>query len=160
MRDMFRTVLLGAVLAVAAVGVNWAADKADPVVGTWTLNLAKSKFNPGPAPKSQTRTYTQSDDGTSLTVTGVGADGSAMSQQSTFKYDGKPYPMSGSRDYDAITLKRVNGSTVQSTMMKGGKQVGTTTRTISAQGKVLTLETKLTGADGKAYDNVAVYDKQ
>ena len=24
----------------------------DPVVGTWVLNVAKSKFSPGPAPKS------------------------------------------------------------------------------------------------------------
>jgi hypothetical protein len=83
-----------------------------------------------------------------------------MSQQSTFKYDGKSYPMTGSSDYDAIALKRVNGSTVKSTMMKAGKQVGTTTRSISAHGKVLTLSSKFTGADGKTSNNVAVYDKQ
>jgi len=45
-------------------------------------------------------------------------------------------------------------------MMKAGKQVGTTTRTILGHGKVLTLSTKATGADGKAYDNIAVFDKQ
>jgi hypothetical protein len=160
MQHAFRTILLGAVLAAASIGISAAADRPDPVVGTWTLNVAKSKFNPGPAPKSQTRTYTQSADGTSLSVTGVGADGTALSQQSTFKYDGKPYPMSGSADYDAITLRRVNGSTVKSTMMKAGKQVGSTTRSISAHGKVLTLATKATGADGKTFDNVAVFDKQ
>lgn len=160
MKNALWTMLAGAVLLVAGIGVSRAADKADPVVGTWTLNLAKSKFNPGPAPRSQTRTYTQSDDGISLSVTSVGPDGTTMSQQSTFKYDGKPYPMSGSHDYDTITLQRVNGSTVKSAMMKGGKQVATTIRTISEHGKALTLSTKLTGADGKVYDNVAVFDKQ
>jgi hypothetical protein len=161
MKNAFCTMVVGAMLAVAGVGVAWAADKKiDPVVGTWTLNLTKSKFSPGPAPKSQTRTYAQSDDGVSLTVTGVAGDGSTISQQSTFKYDGKAYPFSGAADYDAISLKRVNGSTVKSAMLKAGKQVGSTTRTISAHGKVLTLSTKATGADGKAYDNVAVYDKQ
>ncbi len=160
MNKAFRTLLVGTLLAVAGVAVTLAAAAPDPVVGTWTLNLAKSKFNPGPAPKSQTRTYTASDDGISLTVNGIGADGSAMSQQSTFKYDGKAYSITGSPDYDAIALKRVNGSTVKSTMMKAGKQVGLTTRTISAHGKVLTLTTKATGADGKPYDNVGVYDKQ
>src|SRR5271165_2871063 len=114
MKHAFRTVLIGAVLAVAGIGLNWAVDQADPIVGTWTLNLARSKFSPGPAPKSQTRTYSQSGDGISLTVTGVAADGSAISQQSTFKYDKKAYPFTGSPDYDAISLKRVNGTTVKS----------------------------------------------
>ena len=48
----------------------------------------------------------------------------------------------------------------QSTFKYGGKQVATTIRTISEHGKVLTLSTKLTGADGKVHDNVAVFDKQ
>ena len=42
-------------LAMAAEGLVIA--QSDPFVGTWKLNLAKSKFNPGPAPKSQTRTW-------------------------------------------------------------------------------------------------------
>jgi len=160
MNKGFRTLLVGTVLAIGAATMALAAAGPDPAIGTWTLNVAKSTFSPGPAPKSQTRTYAASADGTTLTVNGVGADGSAMSQQSTFKYDGKPYPMTGSSDYDAIALKRVNGSTVKSTMTKAGKQVGTTTRSVSAHGKVLTLSSKFTGADGKPNDNVAVYDKQ
>jgi hypothetical protein len=160
MNKGFRTLLVGTMLAIGGVAVALAAAGPDPVLGTWTLNLAKSTFSPGPAPKSQTRTYAASTDGTTLTVTGAGADGSATSQQSTFKYDGKPYPITGSSDYDALALKRVNGSTVKSTMSKAGKQVGTTTRSISGHGKILTLTSKYTGADGKAYSNVAVYDKQ
>jgi hypothetical protein len=158
MKALLKMILVGAVLSFA--GVTVAADAADPVVGTWTLNAAKSTFGSGPALKSQTRTYSQGADGISLSVNGVRADGSAVSQQSTFKYDGKPYPMTGSPDYDAISLKRVNGSTVSSTMTKAGKKVGTTTRTISGHGKILTLSTKATGADGKPYSTVLVFDKQ
>jgi len=158
MKTLLQTILVGAVLATS--GVVLAADATDPVVGTWTLNVAKSKFNPGPAPKSQTRTYSVDSAGVSLDVKGVGADGTAISQESTFKYDGRAYAMKGSADYDAITLKQVNATTVKSIMMKAGKPVGTTTRTISAKGKVLTLSTKATDASGKTYDNVAVYDKQ
>jgi hypothetical protein len=158
MNSLLKTILVGAALAVA--GVTLAAGAVDPVVGTWTLNLAKSTFDPGPPLKSQTRIYAQSDDGISLIVSGVRADGSAMSQKSTFKYDGKTYAMTGSSDYDSLSLKRVNGSTVKSTMMRAGKEVGVTTRTISGHGKVLTLSTKVVGADGKPYSSVAVYDKQ
>jgi hypothetical protein len=100
--------------------------------------------------------------GTVLTLglgTVAAADGSAVSGQSTFKYDGKDYPISGGGGYDALSFKRINGSTVKSAMKNSGKVVGWTTRTISAHGKVLTLSTKLTVA-GIHNDNVAVYDKQ
>lgn len=160
MKKVFRTLVVGTVLAIAGAAVSLAADAPDPVLGTWTLNLAKSKFNPGPAPKSQTRTYTASDGGISMSLKGVAADGSPVSGQATFKYDGKAYPTTGSPDFDAISLKRVNDSTVKSTLMKAGKQIGLTTRTISADGKVLTLSSKGTNANGKPFDNVAVYDKQ
>ena len=158
MKTLLKTILLGAVLA--AAGAVSAAGVVDPVVGTWTLNLAKSTFNPGPAPKSQTRTYSVDADGVSLSVAGALADGTAISQESTFKYDGRAYAMKGAADYDAISLKQVNANTVKSTMMKAGKPVGTTTRTVSANGKVLTLSTKGTDANGKPYENIAVYDKQ
>jgi hypothetical protein len=68
--------------------------------------------------------------------------------------------MTGSPDFDALSLKRVNGSTTTSTLMKAGKKVGTTTRTISGHGKILTLSTKVTGADGKLHSAVLVFDKQ
>ena len=29
----------------------------DPIIGTWRLNVAKSKYDPGPAPMSETRIY-------------------------------------------------------------------------------------------------------
>jgi len=160
MNRSIRTLLIGTVLAVDGGAVALAAEAPNPVVGTWTLNLANSKFNPGPAPKSQTRTYAQTAQGTALTFNGVAADGSAVSGQSTFKYDGKDYPITGSPDFDTLSLKRINGSTVKSTQKKAGKVVGTTTRTISAHGKVLTLSSKGTDAKGMSYDNVLVFDKQ
>jgi hypothetical protein len=158
MKTLLKAVLVGAVLAAASVAA--AAGSADPIVGSWALNVAKSKFDTGPALKSQTRTYTQSDDGISVTVNGVRADGSAVSQQSTFKYDNKAYPWNGAAEYDAIALKRVNGSTVTAVLMKTGKKVGSTTRTISGHGKVMTLSSKVTGADGKPFSTVLVFDKQ
>lgn len=160
MNRKLRTLLIGTVLAAGLGAVALAADAPDPIVGTWTLNVAKSKFTPGPAPKSQTRTYTQSAQGTALTFQGVAADGSPMSGQSTFKYDGKDYPITGSADYDMLSLKRLNGTTVRSTMKRAGKPVGTTIRSVSGHGKVMTLSTKAKDVKGVPFDWVAVYDKQ
>ena len=78
MKALLKAILVGAVLS--AAGVALAADAADPIVGTWTLNVAKSKFNPGPAPTSQTRTYSVDSDGVSVSVSGIRADGTATSQ--------------------------------------------------------------------------------
>jgi hypothetical protein len=158
MKTLLKSILVGAILIGA--GASLAAGTADPIVGTWTLNIAKSTMDPSQALKSQTRTYTQGDDGISVAVNGARADGSAVSQQSTFKYDGKEYRWTGAADYDGVSLKRVNGSTVTAVMMKAGKKVGNTTRTISGHGKILTLSTKVTGADGKPYSTVLVFDKQ
>lgn len=160
MKNILQTFVIGTVLAMGVGALAWAAETADPVVGTWNMDVAKSKFHSSPAPKSQTRTYVQTADGISMTVTGVAADGSSISQQSTFKYDGKEYAFTGSPDFDMLTLKRVNGTTVRSEMIKAGKHVGGTTRSISDHGKVLTLTTRGKNAAGKHYEMVTVFDKQ
>jgi hypothetical protein len=158
MRTLLRMLVVGTVLAVGAAGVALAAT--DVAVGTWKLNLDKSKFNPGPAFKSQTRSYEATSDGLKLTISGVAADGSSNSGGSTFKYDGKDYPITGSPDYDTLSLKRVNSHTVTSTQKKDGKAIGTTTRTVSKDGKVMTLTSKGKGANGAAFHNTLVFDKQ
>ena len=160
MSSFFRTLLIGTVLAIGGTAVTLAADAADSVVGTWKLNLAKSTFSPGPAPKSQMRAYVATADGIDMMYTGVAADGSAVNGKSTFKYDGKDYPITGSPDFDVLSLKRVDATTIESTQKKAGKTTGMTVRTVSGDGKVLMLKSKGTSAKGDAYDNVMVFDKQ
>ena len=159
MNKLLKALLIGALIAGGLGSVAMAADAPDPVVGTWKLDTAKSKFPPGPAPKSQTRTYAATAQGTAMTFTGVAADGSATSGKSTFKYDGKDYKITGSPDYDTLSLKRLNGTTVRADLKKGGKVIGTTVRTITGHGKVLTLSSKGKGATGAAFDTVMVFDK-
>jgi hypothetical protein len=158
--NSYATRLLLAVVLVFGMTGLAAADSQEAVVGSWTLDLAKSRFSPGPAPKSQTRTYAATADGLDMTVTGVGADGKAVSQHSTFKYDGKDYAISGSPDYDSLTLKRVDDWTIESVQKLKGKPVGKTTRTVSKDGKALTLSSKGTSATGVPYDNVMVFDRK
>ena len=159
MKSILKTAFITLLLAAGSAAVV-AAPAADPVIGNWQLNVAKSKFSPGPAPKSDTRTYTSSDQGTTMTWKSVGADGKEIVAKSTFKADGKDYPATGAPNFDSLSLKQVDDHTVQSTQKKAGKVVGTTTRTISKDGKVLTLSSKGTSPTGAPYDNVMVYDKQ
>jgi hypothetical protein len=160
----FMKMILGALLVatLSAYGtgaVAWAADAADPVVGTWTLNVQKSKFS-SPAVKSQTRTYTQTAQGIALKVDGVAADGSPIAQQSTFRYDGKDYPFTGSPVFDTLSLKKLDAHTIKSTQKKAGKVVGTTIRTVSADGKMVTLINKGKDPTGTPFNDVLVFDRQ
>jgi hypothetical protein len=159
MKTFLKTAFVTMLLTVGGAAVV-AAPAADPVIGTWQLNVAKSKFNPGPAPKSDTRTYAATEQGTAMTWTSVGADGKKIVAKSTFKTDGKDYPLTGSANFDSLSLKQVDDYTIHSTQKKDGKVIGATTRTVSKDGKVLTLSSKGTSATGVAYDNVMVYDKQ
>ena len=46
----------------------------DPAVGTWKLNVAKSRYSPGPAPKSNVITIAAAGD--TLKISSQGVDGS------------------------------------------------------------------------------------
>jgi hypothetical protein len=156
MQTIFRTLLVGVVLVVGS-GTALAADS---VEGTWKLNVAKSTFSPGPAPKSQTRTYVESAQGMTVTVKTTAADGKESTTTIVFKDDGKTYPVSGNPDFDAVSAKRVDASTLNSTQTKAGATVGTAVRTVSKDGKTLTFTQKGTHANGGKYEDVSVYEKQ
>lgn len=160
MKAIRRAFLIGIVVALGSGSVASAADASDPALGTWTLNLPKSEFNPGPAPKSQTRTYIQSAEGVTWTAKGVAADGSPTFAQSTTKLDGKDYPVTGRPWMDTLSTTRINARTIGFTGKKVGKVVETGTREVSADGKVLTVLVKGTDAKGVPFNNVQVFDKQ
>jgi hypothetical protein len=152
-----------AVLAIVATasGVAFGATPVpDPVVGTWQLNVSKSTFTSGPAVKSQTRTYSQSGQSITLVMKTVGADGKEGTSQATYQLDGKDFPVTGNPDYDSLSAKQVDSSTATFRLKKGGKAVGTTSRTVSKDGKMLTSKVKMTTAKGETSESVMFFDKQ
>lgn len=156
MRTILKTLLVGAVFAIG----SGTALAADAVEGTWKLNLAKSTFSPGPAPKSQSRTYVESAQGMAVTVKTTAADGKESTTTIVFKDDGKSYPVSGNPDFDAVSAKRVDALTLNSSQTKAGAIVGTAERTVSKDGKTMTFKQKGTHANGGKFEDVSVYDKQ
>ena len=160
MNKLLQSLAISAILIFGLTSLASAANAPHPVTGTWKLNIERSKFPEGAAPKSESRTYAVTAAGTTVAVTGVAADGSAISQSATLAYDGKDHAWTGSKMFDTISLKKVNGTTVKSELKKDGKIVGHSTRTISDKGKVLTLSSAIKTAKGGTTHEVAVYDKQ
>ena len=147
-------------LAAAIMGTAAIAWAADPVVGTWKLNVSKSKFIPGPAPKESTRVYEARPEGIKVTVKTVQADGSAFTILITENYDGKDYPVVGSPDYDTVELKKVNEQVAEATLMHGHILVAHAKREISADGKTMTITYRESPDRNHPVDNLAVYDRQ
>jgi hypothetical protein len=148
-----------AIILFAATFMGGIAMAKDPVVGTWTLDVAKSKFSPGPALKSATRVYTESVDGLALDSKTVGADGKEAAMHVAYKADGKTYPVTGNPYADSVTPKSVDARTWNFTLMKDGKVVGTVHRVVSADGKTLTVNNKGTH-NGAPYNDTLVFTRQ
>jgi hypothetical protein len=146
-------------LATLALGASSVAD--DNNIGNWTLNVAKSKYDPGPAPKSQTlKIEAWGDDGVKYTSDGIDAEGKPTHSELEAKYDGKFYPFKGNPDSDMLAYKRVDVNTLHITSQLGGKQNVTGMIVISKDGKTRTLTQVGTNAKGQKINNVVVYEKQ
>jgi hypothetical protein len=162
-KGKFRMRNLGATLFLVTAMISTAApaSAADNSVGTWKLNMDKSKFTPAAPMKALTSTREAADGGIKVTTTGELADGGAINSSYTAKYDGKEAHVSGNSPYDTIAIKQVNANTFTATTRKsGGKYRGTGRTLVSKDGKTLTTTTRGTGADGKPFSFTLVYDKQ
>jgi len=137
-----------------------AADADDPILGTWKLNLARSKYIPGPPPRSQTRIYQHKGDEIYVTIETVDSQGHQQPRiEFPEKYDGKEYPVKGSALGDALTLKRINNYLAEATITHGGTVVAVTRRIVTDNGKTLILIYRETSTEHPV-DNVIVYDRQ
>jgi len=164
MHSRWRALTLGIVLALGGVlGAhieNLSAQASDPRIGAWKLNVTKSKYRPGPAPQSLTLRVEPSGRGEKVTAEFVNADGTRTTTEYTANFDGKDYPLIGSKIADAVSLKRIDARTTVRTDKKGGKVAQTLRRVVARDGKTMTVTTKGTNAQGQAVNNVALFEKQ
>jgi hypothetical protein len=134
------------------------AFAADPIVGTWKLNVAKSKFAEGKALTAGTRVYTEVNGVYTLDIKQVGADGKEASSRPQYR-NGKEEKQTS--DYvDTLLAKKINENTWDFDLKKNGKVVGRVHRVVSADGKTLTVHNTGTLVGYVAGDETLVYDKQ
>jgi hypothetical protein len=155
----FLMFIVGPIFALALSGAQ-AAPAGDPVMGSWKLNVARSTFTPGPGWQSQIRVYAAAPAGVSVTWTGIDAKGETMRVSYTYAYDGRDYAMAGSASYDTLNAVRIDAWTVRSEEKRDGKTVGIAVRTVSRDGKLLTITDKGTNRKGQAFSQLLVFDRQ
>lgn len=161
MRKTWKVVACGVGAAVVIAAMGTASAQTDPFVGTWKLNVAKSSYNPGPAPKSATVTITAVGSGVKVVVDGAGPTGDKVHWEYTAaSHDGKDYPIVGNNaDADTVALKRLKPGSVETSNKKGGKATTTNVRTVSTDGKTMTVTTKGLNGAGQTVSNVQIFEK-
>jgi hypothetical protein len=154
--------MLKVIYAVGLFSVSglFAAEPTQPTSGTWELNVAKSKFSPGPPWKSQTRTIESTDDSVKYNRKGIDAEGKSSQAEYTAKYDGKDYPLTGVAGTDTIAQRRIDPSTVDFVQKKDGRVAIKGRSRVSKDGKIMTVASKGTNAKGQKFNDVMVFEKQ
>jgi len=132
----------------------------DPMIGTWKVNLAKSTYTPGPPPKSATNKFEPWEDGVRATIDLVDAEGNKIHAEVAAKFDGKDYPIKGSPIADAVSLKRINERQIDVVWKQAGKVTMTGKSVISSDGRTTTVSQTGNDPQGRAVNNVIIYDKQ
>ncbi|MDX2149628.1 MAG: hypothetical protein SFV54_02760 [Bryobacteraceae bacterium] len=151
MRQLVGIALLGACCLFAA----------DPHNGVWKANIAKSKYNPGPAPKSVTHTVSLDGDWTVLKIDRTGADGKSSTTTNRLKLDGKEYPYKNAENTPGLTISGTRKGNVQETTYRREGKVTLTIKTVvSPDGKTRTATQTGTALDGKPLNNTVVLEKQ
>ena len=132
---------------------------ADPIIGMWKLNVAKSKFSPGAELTAGMRLYTEANGTFTLEQKLTGKDGKERSNRVQYR-DGEDMKQTLTAGADTTHAKKVDANTWDFDLKKEGKVVGHVHRVVSADGRTLTVHNtglQLTSAGG---DQTLVFDRQ
>ena len=152
--------VLANVIAALALTFAVLAQSTGPWFGTWKLNVAKSKYSPGPAAKSQTTKLESWEGGFKNTTDAVTGTGETRHIEYTGKFDGKDNVVKGNPDADANAYTRIDDHTYQVVAKKGGKATVTSRIVISADGKTRTQTQTGKNPQGQTVNNTIVFNRQ
>jgi hypothetical protein len=146
-------------LMLALLGFAAALFAADPFVGTWKMDPAKTKYKEGTAPKEQTVVISGAGDDLNVKVSGTTADGKPISLSYTVPAKGGQGKTVESPYYDAVDGKRHGTNEREVMYKKGGKTVFTTHSKVSKDGNSMTTTAKGMSSSGQKVDAETYYSK-
>ena len=152
-----------AALAIILSAIVVLAQSADPWIGTWQINLAKSKFSPGPPARSNTLKMEAVAGGAQKVTFHLVDDEGTLHVEYVTKFDGVEVPVQAmfgeTKIVQTNVSRRLADRSYEHIFKTDGKQTLTVRGVVSPDGKTLTLTT--TGTDnGKPFNNITVFEKQ
>jgi len=131
---------------------------ANAQMGTWKLNVKKSKLGNGKA-RNNTVVYSSNLFQTKVTIDGTDEKGKPAHNEWTGRFDGKDYAVTGDPTSDMRSYRKIDDRTMDFTVKKGGKVTITGRIVVAPDGKSRTVHATGTDSKGKKFHNVVVYDK-
>jgi hypothetical protein len=139
------------------VGILWAADS---FVGTWKMNIAKSKASdPSALVRSETWKTVAIENGLKSTIDGITLEGKEYHVEVRYIFDGKDYPVKGYPMADVSSAKKIDANTILVVNKKAGKEMERWRFSVSKDGKTQTAAGNGMTPKG-AYSGTFIFDKQ
>jgi hypothetical protein len=161
-RFCFVFVVCGVLAAASVVAGGQAAQSADPLIGTWNLDVFKSTFTTGEPPLRRSITFEVVPEGikqTMLTTRQGFNISETVRVEYTAKIDGADYPIINS-GLSTVALKRIDATTFERTGKINGKPSETATMKLSRDGKMMTITTKGNSPAAGDYSRTEIFTKQ
>ena len=132
----------------------------DAWFGTWTLNVAKSVYVPGPAPYTRSQYVIEPwNDGVKVTYDMVHPRGGTTHLEWIGKFDGQPYQLQGVDEYVTYAYRRIDDRTFEVSVRIDDRLAATSKVTLSADAKTMTTTTAGRDASGRASTTTTVYER-
>ena len=131
-------------------------------LGAWKMIPAKSRQSSGPLAKEITVQYEAHSNGETWTFYLVRADGILETTSQTLRFDGKEYPCGDlglEEQPDIVISKKLGAGTAEVSYKKSGKVTRRVVRTVSADGKQMTLEVHIASEKGMAVERRLVFER-
>ena len=130
-------------------------------LGTWTLNVAKSAYDPGPPPyKRASYTIEPAGDGLKVTYDMVHPRGGWTHLEWTGRLDGRDYRVQGLDEVVTYAYRPVGDGSYEVSVKFDGRITAVSRITLSVDGRTMTTVTRGTGAGGREVLTTTVYEKQ
>jgi len=130
-------------------------------LGTWKMNAEKSRFH-GPPPKALTVRYEPQADAEVWTFNQDRADGNSETTSQTLHFDGKEYSCGDvglEERPDTVVSRKPDARTAEVFYKKSGRVARRMVRTVSADGRQMTLDIQLTPEKGPAVERRLVFER-
>jgi hypothetical protein len=146
------------------VALTAAGQSAEPLVGTWKVNFAKSTYTPGPPPTTRSQTsHWESVGGGQLKNVNDSVDAKGQPSghfEVILKFDGADYPVKGLAEHTTRSYKRIDARTFDYVQKVTGTVMTTTRSVLAPDGKTRVLTTSGTNDQGKPVKSIVLWEKQ
>ena len=149
-------------VALVLMAFPCSALAADPFVGKFKLNAAKSASSGGQVPPELTLSIAEEGSNLLVTTSGKTADGSPISADVLVipKTGGTVKAPEGEKNYDSTVFSRKDPNTIDMVAMQKGKERTRVKLALSRDGKTLTRSFTSTNAKGRPISGTSVLERE